>query len=171
MGKPKALMHDPDGTSWLIRSAAALDRGGCSRIVVVLGAEVDAARSLLDGAPVEIIFAPDWNTGMAASLRAGLGFLVDGDAAMISLVDLPDVGPEVVARLLDPTPTPDVLARAAYVGTPGHPVLIGRHHWAGVLRSASGDGGARTYFEDHPPLLIECGDLATGRDVDSRPHE
>jgi CTP:molybdopterin cytidylyltransferase MocA len=169
MGKPKALMHDPDGTSWLIRAAAALDQGGCSRIVVVLGAGAEAARELLEGVPVEVIFAPDWHTGMSASLRAGLGFLVEGEAALISLVDLPDVGPDVVSRLLNPPPSPDSLARAAYAGAPGHPVLIGRHHWAGVLRTATGDGGARTYFEDHPPLLVECGDLATGNDVDSPP--
>ncbi len=60
-----------------------------------------------------------------------------------------------------------VLARAAYEGRPGHPVLIGRDHWAGAREAAVGDRGARDYFETHPPVLIECGDLATGRDVDT----
>jgi len=45
-------------------------------------------------------------------------------------------------------------------------VLIGRDHWPGVLASVIGDQGARGYLADHPPTEVECGDLATGRDVD-----
>lgn len=169
MGGPKALRRDPDGTSWLLRSAAALDEGGCDRIVVVLGAGAEEAEALLDGIPVEVIVAPDWRRGMSASLRAGLGFLYDGDAAMVSLVDLPDVGAAVVRRVLAAAGGPDALARAAYHSVPGHPVVLGRHHWAGVLDSATGDRGARDYLAAHPPLLVECGDLATGADVDADP--
>lgn len=175
MGRPKALVRDADGASWLLRSCAVLDEGGCDQVVVVLGAGAAEARALLADVPVDVIVAPDWSRGMSASLRAGLGFLVEGDAALLHLVDLPDVGPEVVARVLeaglaaagdDPG---DALARAAYAGRPGHPVLLGRHHWPGVLRSAAGDEGARSYLAEHAPLLVECGDLATGADVDRHP--
>lgn len=167
MGRPKALMHDPDGTSWLLRSAAALDAGGCDRVVVVLGAGADQAEAMLASVPVDVIVAPDWATGMSASLRAGLGFLLEGTAAVISLVDLPDVGPDVVRRLIDSGAGPEALARASYDGRPGHPVLVGRHHWADVLRTAAGDHGARDYLAVHEHLLVECADLATGVDVDS----
>jgi CTP:molybdopterin cytidylyltransferase MocA len=63
---------------------------------------------------------------------------------------------------------PDDLARAAYDGVPGHPVLIGRDHWAGVVETATGDRGARDYLAAHEVRLVECGDLASGVDVDSR---
>ncbi|MFN8193230.1 MAG: nucleotidyltransferase family protein [Nocardioidaceae bacterium] len=168
MGMPKALVRDADGSSWLIRATAALDEGGCDQVVVVLGAGADQAEAMLASVPVEVIVAPDWATGMSASLRAGLGFLLEGDAAVISLVDLPDVGADVVRRLIDSGAGPDALARATYDGRPGHPVLIGRHHWGGVLRSAVGDHGARDYLAEHDHLLVECADLATGVDVDSR---
>jgi CTP:molybdopterin cytidylyltransferase MocA len=52
---------------------------------------------------------------------------------------------------------------------PGHPVLLGRDHWAGVIDSATGDQGARTYLSRHEVEFVECGDLASGRDVDVRP--
>jgi hypothetical protein len=45
-------------------------------------------------------------------------------------------------------------------------VLIGRDHWAGVIESATGDQGARSYLGLHEVALVECGDLASGRDVD-----
>ena len=50
---------------------------------------------------------------------------------------------------------------------PGHPVVMGRDHWLGVLDVAVGDQGARDYLAAHDHLLVECGDLATGRDVDT----
>ena len=114
-------------------------------MVVVLGASADEARPLLDAHDVTIVVAHDWEEGMGASLRAGLGHLQHGEATrcVVTLVDLPDVGPRVVRRLLDRPDTEDVLARATYDGRPGHPVLLGRAHWAGVVEAATGDQGAR----------------------------
>jgi molybdenum cofactor cytidylyltransferase/nicotine blue oxidoreductase len=107
---------------------------------------------------------------MSASLRAGLAALTvtDAEAAVVSLVDLPDVGPDVVRRLLDPSPGRATLRRASYDGQVGHPVVIGRDHWTRVADETSGDRGARGYLATHPVEVVECGDLATGRDVDSR---
>ncbi|WP_374454823.1 NTP transferase domain-containing protein [Nocardioides sp.] len=166
-GGPKALARDDDGTSWLLRSVQALRP--CAEIVVVLGAGAEQAAALLPMS-VSRIRAEDWAEGMGASLRAGLLALAttDHDAALVSLVDLPDVDAAVVARLLDAADGRGVLARAAYDGVPGHPVLIGRDHWDGVVAAAVGDRGARDYLAAHEVALVECGDLATGADVDRR---
>ncbi len=115
--------------------------------------------------------AEDWAEGMGASLRSGLASLedADGDAVVVTLVDLPDVTAEVVRRVTGLGTDPGVLARASYDGAPGHPVLLGRDHWAGVAATATGDRGARDYLADHDVFVVECGDLATGRDVDTLP--
>ncbi len=196
MGTPKALLRDPDGTSWLLRSIAAMSRGGCRSVVVVLGAAGEAAARLLEGEDVTAIRAKDWDQGMGASLREGLTHLLGTDTtvALVTLVDLPDVGSDVVARIVaralartadaaDTTDAADtldaaddaagnladVLVRAAYRGVPGHPVAIGRAHWAEVISSAVGDRGARDYLSAHSVALVECADLASGRDVDRPP--
>lgn len=169
MGMPKALVRDDDGTSWLRRSLAALRDGGCDPITVVLGAGAPEARLLLDGS-VSVVVAGDWAEGMGASLRTGLR-VVDGrrcTACLVSLVDLPDVGAEVVARVLTAGTGPMGLARAAYDGAPGHPVLLGRDHWPGIIESAAGDRGARDYLAAREVVLVECGDLASGQDRDTR---
>jgi CTP:molybdopterin cytidylyltransferase MocA len=116
------------------------------------------------------VVAEEWDEGMGASLRAGLRSLADSadDAVVVSLVDLPDLVPAVVARVVAAGNAPAALARASYDGRPGHPVLLGRDHWAGVAEIARGDRGARDYLAAHEVTLVECGDLATGRDVDSR---
>ncbi|MFB9766076.1 NTP transferase domain-containing protein [Nocardioides kongjuensis] len=171
MGMPKALVRDDDGTPWLTRSVQVLREGGCDRVVVVLGAGADEAEPLLDGLDgVSTVRSEDWSSGMGASLATGLAALdeADTEAALVHLVDLPDVTAEVVARVLATATSSQALARASYDGRPGHPVLIGRDHWLGVITSATGDQGARTYLASHEVTLVECGDLASGADVDRR---
>ncbi|HET7432394.1 MAG TPA: nucleotidyltransferase family protein [Nocardioides sp.] len=170
MGRPKALVVDDHGP-WLARGVTTLREGGCARVTVVLGAQAEQARELLDGLDVAVVVADDWAEGMGASLRTGLRSLgPDDDGVVVSLVDLPDLVPAVVARLVDRVVEsgagPAALARAAYDGRPGHPVLLGRDHWAGVVATAVGDQGARAYLAGRAVTLVECGDVATGRDVD-----
>lgn len=174
MGTPKALLRDRAGVPFLDRTLGALLDGGCTSVTVVLGAAAASARGLLVEAgwdeddAVSVIEASDWASGMGASLRTGLGALGSSDAvaALVTLVDLPDVGDDVVGRLLSGPVAADTLARASYGGEPGHPVLLGRDHWAGVAESATGDRGARDYLAAHDVRAVECGDLATGRDLD-----
>lgn len=173
MGRPKALVRDADGTSWLARAVTALRAGGCDGVTVVLGAASGEAAALLGEEPgcegVSVVVAEDWASGMSASLRAGLAALPDGaSAALVSLVDLPDVGAEVVGRLVAAHSGPDTLARATYDGRPGHPVLLGRAHWAPILAEVAGDSGARDYLAGREVTPVDCSDLATGRDVDAR---
>ena len=171
MGMPKALVTDERG-SWLVRGVTTLASGGCRRVTVVLGAEAARAATLLEGLaePPRIVVADDWAEGMGASLRAGMLAFTDSTDGfiLVSLVDLPDLVPEVVARVGKASRSPHVLARAAYDGVPGHPVLFGRDHWPGVLETARADQGARAYLAGRDVELIECGDLASGHDVDSR---
>lgn len=180
MGGPKALLRHPDGVPFLDRALGALLEAGCGTVTVVLGAAAEDARGLLAGTgraddpAVRVVVADDWEQGMGASLRRGLRALADGEpaavSALVTLVDLPDVGAAVVRRLLAAGSGREALARATYHGRPGHPVLLGRDHWAGVVAVASGDRGARDYLAACPPTTYECGDLATGEDVD-RPED
>ena len=167
MGMPKALMRDADGTSWLQRSVAVLVDGGCDAVTVVLGARASEALPLVpDGATA--VVADDWAEGMSASLRAGLaalGRLRRGRAQPGRPPGRDRRGGPPGRR---PAPDPRTLSRATYDGRPGHPVVIGRDHWAGVAASATGDQGARHYLDAHEAELVECGDLATGRDQDHR---
>ena len=177
MGTPKALLRDERDVPYVDRALGRLLDGGCDLVTVVLGAAADEVRAILDedgwcvDPAVDVVVAEDWAEGMGASLRAGLSALAAGrddvTAALVSLVDLPDVDEAVVARVLPADDRSDSLARASYDGVPGHPVLLGRDHWAGVVETATGDRGARDYLRDRDVLTVECGDLATGRDVDT----
>ncbi len=175
-GGPKALATT-EGVPWVVSSAQVLLDGGCGDVLVVTGAQAQQVEGLLaeafPGDPrVGTTFCGTWEQGMGESLRAGLMSLVARGrtvplVAVAHLVDLPDVGADVVARLLDRSGAgPAGLARAAYRGVAGHPVLLGQDHWQGVLSGARGDQGARAYLRRARPELVECGDLARGSDVD-----
>ena len=167
----KALVDDPGGGSFVERGVRVLREGGCAPVIVVVGAEAERAGALAAAAGAELVVeADDWASGQSASLRRGVEALrsTEADVACILLVDLPDVGADVVAAVLDGAGDgPAALARGAYQGLPGHPVVIGRDHWAAIATGASGDRGARDYLAAHPHATVEVGHLASGRDVDT----
>lgn len=166
MGMPKALKRDADGTPWLARAVGVLREGGCAEVTVVLGACEGRSAGLAPDA--HHVLCPEWSDGLGASLACGLRELLatEADVAMIHLVDLPDVGAAVAQRLLRTRMHRDALARAVYQGESGHPVLIGRSHWEAVIAELAGDRGAGAYLRRAGAEEVECGDLATGRDVD-----
>jgi len=183
MGGPKALVRGDDGIAWVTRAAGDLLAAGCEPVLVVLGAAAEQARVLLP-ADCEVVIASDWDEGMGASLRAGLGALAalvgpdvggvvgpDVEGVVVGLVDTPGVGPAAIARLVDLglRSGPTGLARAGYGGEPGHPVLLGREHWSAVAAGARGDAGARDYLRTHEVTLVECSDVADGSDLDTAP--
>ncbi|WP_410787949.1 NTP transferase domain-containing protein [Kribbella sp. C-35] len=167
MGTPKALIRDAAGVTWAARTARLLTEAGCSPVVVVVGAAADQVRAELSTEPVELVEATDWNEGMGASLRTGLTALPPtAGSVVVVTVDVPGLTGEVVRRVVERAGE-DVLVRATYLGAPGHPVVIGRDHWDGVIASARGDEGARGYLRDHEVVLVECGDVGDGADVDT----
>ena len=112
---------------------------------------------------------------MGASLRCGLSHLEstsvpDGGAmiALVTLVDLPDVTAEVMTRVLAAAQRggPRRPSCSGLQGVPGHPVAIGRAHWPGIRSTATATVVPAT-TSPTPHQVVECGDLATGRDVDT----
>jgi nicotine blue oxidoreductase len=159
-GGPKVLAEEGD---WLLRGVAALVGGGCDDVIVVLGAAVVSVPP-----PARAVVAADWVVGMSASVRAGLAAVADADLAVLALVDTPDVGADVVRRVVAAVGSSG-LARAFYDGRPGHPVVIAREHWPELVATLHGDEGARRFLAGRDDVaVVECGDLASGRDIDTR---
>lgn len=160
-GMPKVLA---EGGAWLRAGIAALREGGCDDIVVVLGAAVVEVP-----APARSVVAEDWADGLSASVRAGLtGLPENARYAVLLTVDTPDIGAAAVRRVMAAAQATG-LARAAYGNRPGHPVAIAREHWPALLVTLHGDRGAGEFLRTRDDVVVvDCADLATGRDVDRR---
>lgn len=188
MGRPKALVIGADDEPWLRRAVRVLAAGGCTEVIVVLGAAEDRARALLSApasapapapapgpapapasAALHVIAARDWETGVSASVRAGIerARALGAGAAVVTLVDLPDLPPAAVQRMLEPHPLVTTLRQASYDGRPGHPVVIGADHFDALADGLLGDRGARPYLRAHGAEMVDCTDLGGGDDVDT----
>jgi len=178
-GMPKALV--PYEGELLVERAYRLVAEICDPVLVVLGAAADEVVSRADFGRARVVMNPDWGTGMASSLRTGLAALgsppdelhsqdtVDAvDAVLVHLVDLPGMTVAAIQRVASYAAT-EALAVATYDGVRGHPVLLGRAHWAGVAGTATGDQGARGYLTAHQVIEIECSDVADPVDLDYPP--
>jgi len=169
LGRPKALMRTADGEPWVARAARLLHAAGCDHVLVVLGAAAAEASALVP-AGTDILVVKNWADGMGESLRQALSAAREdaapGDAALITLVDLPGLPLEVAARILASPFDDSTLTQAVFGGMPGHPVLIGRAHLAGLIPTLVGDRGARDYLVANGVTEVECGDLFDGHDID-----
>jgi CTP:molybdopterin cytidylyltransferase MocA len=161
-GMPKVLAEQGE---WLQIAVDALHRGGCDEVVVVLGAAIVDVPG-----PARAVVASDWADGLGSSLRAGLAAADGARYVVLHLVDTPDVGADVIARVLAAAQSAlSGLARATFGGRPGHPVVIERRHVASLVDTLHGDEGARLFLAGRSDVVaVECGDLATGMDVDVR---
>ena len=169
-GMPKALVSD-GGELWINRALGTLRDGGCAPLVVVIGAAAAEVRAKADLAGAIIVENTGWSDGMGSSLRAGLAALgpTAAAAAVVMLVDTPGITADAVRTVATHT-APGALALATYRDKDGHPVLLGRDHWPGVVELATGDTGARAYLRTRAGEVtrIPCDGVSDGDDVDTR---
>ena len=136
------------------------------RVVVVLGHEAELIRARVDFGPAEVVVAPDWASGQAASLRRGIAALTDADAVVVTLGDQPFITPEVIRAALAQLEGHDAV-RAMYDGRPGHPVVFGRAVMDAV-GTIEGDVGAREILANFRVNRWDAGHLASAVDVDTQ---
>jgi len=167
LGRPKALVAY-GGELLVDRAARLLADGGCAPVLAVLGAAADEVRATAALPGTSTVDNPGWRTGMASSLRVGLGELRDADAVVVTLVDMPLLGGEAVRRLIAARREGAEAAVATYSGSWGHPVLLSREVAAEVREAVRGDQGARVWLSRHPERVrtVPCDGTGDPRDVD-----
>jgi molybdenum cofactor cytidylyltransferase len=168
MGRPK-LALPVHGEPMIRRAAQAARASRCGEVIVVLGANADIYRPLLDGLDVGIVENPDPGEGMGSSIRVGVAAVSpDAGGLVILLADQPFVTSEVIDRLIEAAEVEGRrIVASAYRGTVGPPVYFHRALFLELL-VLEGDRGARSVIEAHPKeglALPLDADAAT--DIDS----
>lgn len=158
------LTEDVNGIPLLRHVTEIACASAAEEVIVVLGAHSEARRVALAGAPVRIVENPDWDTGMASSIRAGIGSLKsETDAALVMLGDMPEIDTDLINQLIDAFDyeRADIVRPRAKSGPIGNPVLFGKAHFA-ALQTLSGDRGARSVVTANPDRVA---DVDAGDDV------
>lgn len=167
-GGDKLLHALPDGTPMALASASAL-RAVLPRTVAVVGAHNPALAALFAAHGMETTIAEDADSGMGASLAAGIAATADAGGWLVALGDMPYILPQTVARVADALRAGARLAAPAYQGRRGHPVGFSARFRADLL-ALRGDEGARSILLRHAGELVrlDCGDPGVLMDVDQR---
>jgi molybdenum cofactor cytidylyltransferase len=171
LGRPKQL--EPWGSETTLLGAV-VDRArsfGLGELWVVLGAELDAVIEQVDLENCGVIENPEWEEGLASSLRVGLDALTrmsKADDVLILLGDQPGIDPDVVDELVIAKKRSKRMAVVPkYRYTWGNPVLVDRSLWPRLI-SLSGDEGAKRILKAHPEWVEEVWvESLPPRDVDT----
>jgi molybdenum cofactor cytidylyltransferase len=136
------LLADLAGAPVIRRTAKAVLSAGFGEVVVATGAEHPAIAAALDGLACRIVQAPDWEEGMAASLRAGLAVLERAERGLfVFLGDMPLVPVHLCGELAALAEVVGYAARPRVDGQPGHPAAFTRTALPDLAR-LTGDVGA-----------------------------
>ncbi|BDG03194.1 nucleotidyltransferase family protein [Anaeromyxobacter oryzae] len=170
LGTPKQLLV-LEGEALVRRAARAAVEAGLWPVVVVVGDHADEVRGALAGLPVATVANPQYETGMASSLRRGLARLTecapDAAGVVVLACDQPRVSAEHVEALVEAQrQAGKLVAASSYSGALGVPALFAAAVFPELL-ALEGDRGARGVVERDPARVcavpLEGGEL----DVDT----
>lgn len=154
IGLQKMLLPWGDGTV-IEATVRAFCASAAKEVIVVLGRDMPIVRALLDPYPVKVAFNPNYPSGMASSIKAGLR-CVDprANGIMIALGDMPLIGSGLIDRLIGAFGPDREIVVPVWDGRRGHPVLFHRRY-QGELMGLSGDQGGRVILERYPDRVHE----------------
>ena len=172
--------HDSKLLAWLAgrtviaRSVAVLDDQPVRPVIVVTGRERQRVRRAVRAQATgsrryRWVHNPNYRSGMAESLRCGLGALPTRcDAALIMLGDMPGIEKRTISRLCRLWRPGLDYVRPVCAGRPGHPVIVARRLFPDLAR-LDGDRGAKAILDQVPATRFRVLDAPAGclRDVDT----
>ncbi len=143
MGRPKQLLPYR-GRTLLRHAAETAVASGCAPIVLVTGAVHEALAAEVADLPVQVVRNPDWETGMASSIRTGLTVaqVARPGAVLIMLSDQPLVTPALLRQLVaQQRRTQAPVVAATYGDAVGVPAVFDRGVFT-ALENLTGTQGA-----------------------------
>ncbi len=128
-----------------------------NNIVVVLGSNAEAHRTLIQHLPVTIIVNPDWKKGIGNSLKKGTLHLLQStlplQAIIIMVCDQPHLTSEHLKKLIDKFhETKNQIVASQYKNTLGVPALFDQSIFQELLKCGD-EQGAKKIIRQHKNLL------------------
>ncbi len=170
LGAPKQLVpwKGRPLLEWVIAEVATWP---VDRVCVVVGAHADEILEGVDFGEATVLENPDWEEGIASSLRVGLDYIgrdARADIVIVALGDQPRIPAEVPGELLaalDRGERPAAIPK--YRFQVGNPVALHRSLWPRLM-ALEGDAGASRLLRAHPDLVEEVWfDHLPPRDIDT----
>jgi molybdenum cofactor cytidylyltransferase len=173
LGSPKQnLIYK--GETLLQRAVRAAKASACNVIIVVLGANEEIIKPTIEGLNITTIRNPDWQEGMASSIRTGVNNLRQSgqniDSAILMLCDQPFIDAELLNQLVQRKQAKGITA-CTYKDTIGPPVLFTKKYFDELLL-LKGHEGAKKLILKYPgdvetiPFPLGAVDIDTMEDFE-----
>jgi molybdenum cofactor cytidylyltransferase len=171
MGGANKLLEPVGGVPMIRRTVEAVLSSETRPVLVVTGHQADAVRASLAGLAVAFVHNPDFASGLAGSLKAGIAALPpEADGAVVCLGDMPFVRPADIDKLIAAFNPAEgrLICVPVHAGRRGNPVLWSRRFFAEML-GLSGDAGAKPLLEAHSDTVVEVAVASDGifQDLDT----
>ena len=172
MGEPKIFV-DFHGKPLFLHSVECALHSDLSPILIVGGEHTVAIREHTKELPIKIIDNPNYQDGIATSLKLGIEAMKHQvDAVMVFLADQPFLPPMLIERLLQYYQMNQEkgirIVRPRYSGVPGHPVLIDAEIFSEFFH-LMGDEGGRSIIKKHQQelMVVDVENPIWGVDLDT----
>lgn len=147
MGQSKQLL-EIQGAPLLLNSTKTALACGPKHVIVILGANEQAHKEVIQDLPVSIVSNHYWKSGMGGSIKSGLNFLIrksaDTEAVILMVCDQPALTVTHLANLIQKhKETKSPIIASAYSGTMGVPALFARSFFSNLLMLRDEDGAKK----------------------------
>ena len=152
LGEPKQLIKF-DGKSLLQHAVDAATNSNANTVIEVLGANAEHVLAGTNKSNIHTIINPDWEEGMASSVRSGLNELLficpEADATILMVCDQPFVSSSLLNDLIKThLSTGKPIVACDYGEAIGPPALFHRSLFDELMK-LKGDVGARKIIQQH----------------------
>jgi molybdenum cofactor cytidylyltransferase len=167
MGGPNKLLAGFGGKKLVRLVTERVLKSRADGTIVVTGHQAERVREALAGVNVRFADNPDYASGLAGSLKAGIRALpADADGAMVVLGDMPGVDTADFDALITgfARASGHAIVRATHAGKRGNPVILPRSVFPAV-ELLEGDVGARHLVEAGGIEVVDV-EIGEGASVD-----
>lgn len=173
-GEANKLLQPWQGKTLIQYALDAIEESSLESVLVVTGHQnsvvENSVRSVSTSKSIRYLCNEAYATGMASSLVKGVSALVEHDAIVVCLSDMPCISSQLINELiLSFHKHPErALHIPVYKSQRGNPVLITRQLFDSVL-NLEGDTGARVLAKKFPDAVVEVQTACAGilQDVDT----
>lgn len=158
MGSENKLLADIAGKPMVRHVAETVLASRARPVFVVTGHQADDIRNALQDLDVNFVHNPDFQSGIASSMKAGLKALPrDIDGVLVVLGDMPEIRPEHLDRMISAFAPKEhrSIVVPTFQGKRGNPILWSAEFFTAMQRKAKGDTGARALLAENADQIVE----------------
>ncbi len=169
-GEQNKLFVEIEGRAIIEIATQNLIDSGVGSVKIVTGYQAEMVEEKLSHLDVEFLYNRDWKRGQSTSVKRGLDAILEEEAVLFALGDMPFVKSSSIDKLIFAQMGGKIgkIFVAGYEGKRGNPVLFRVSALGALEEVLEGDEGGNSLIKGLGMNLIETDDKGVLFDIDTR---